>query len=60
MSQFTYRQSQRATTLEVTVCLSVSFACWFTDWPIMAWFLLILAALSLLAHFNRRYKDDPS
>ena len=57
-SSFTYSESQAATTIEVTVLIVISSILWFTGWQIAAVALLIWATLALLAHFNRRYKDD--
>jgi hypothetical protein len=55
-SNFTYAQSQRMTTAEVVILLTVSFGCWFTDHRAAAIVFLALAALSLNCHFRRTYK----
>jgi hypothetical protein len=55
-SNFTYAASQRMTTAEVVILLTVSFGCWFTDHRAVAAVALALAVLSLNRHFNRTYK----
>jgi hypothetical protein len=55
-SNFTYAQSQRMTTAEVVILLTVSFGCWFTDHRAVAIAAMAWAALSLHLHFRRAYK----
>jgi hypothetical protein len=55
-SNFTYRASQRMTTTEVVILLTLSFGCWFTDHRAVAVVALAWAALSLILHFRRAYK----
>jgi hypothetical protein len=55
-SNFTYRASQRMTTIEVVILLTLSFGCWFTAHRAAAIVFLAWAALSLICHFRRTYK----
>jgi hypothetical protein len=55
-SNFTHAQSQRMTTIEVVILLTLSFGCWFTDHRAVAAAAMALAVLSLHLHFRRAYK----
>jgi hypothetical protein len=55
-SNFTHAQSQRMTTVEVVILLTVSFGCWFTDHRAVAIVAMAWAVLSLHLHFRRTYK----
>jgi hypothetical protein len=55
-SNFTYRASQRMTTVEVVILLTLSFGCWFTDHRAVAIVALAWAVLSLNLHFRRTHK----
>jgi hypothetical protein len=55
-SNFTYRTSQRMTTIEVVISLTLSFGCWFTDHRQAALVMMVWAVLALQMHFRRTYK----
>ena len=58
-SRYSYRSSQALTTIEVVVALAAGMVLWFhVENRIWALVALIFAAVSLLAHFNRTYREE--
>lgn len=58
ISNFTYKQSQILTTLEVMFFIGIATILWFADLRMSALVVLIWATVSLLAHFNRNYRPE--